>query len=501
PSKLLANLAADGFRSVVIIDPGVKQEEGYPVYRDGLAYDYFLRKEDNALFVGTVWPGAVVLPDFLQPKVRRWWGNLHTTLIEQGVAAIWNDMNEPQLFLHQESEALLKVVHSDGRQTYPHTLIHNIYANMMSQSTFEALLRLRPNRRPWVLTRAGWAGVQRYAAVWTSDNSSRWDHLQVTIPMLLNLGMAGIPFVGADVGGFFNDCTPELFARWIQLAVFTPFCRNHTYKDTVDQEPWAFTAEVETISRHFIEWRYRLLPYLYDLFHDASITGTPIIRPLILEYPSDEHCYNIDDEFLLGASLLIAPVLTEGEEAREVYLPPGHWIDYYTKQQHTGPSTITVSAPLKHCPVFIRQGSIIPLQPIVQHSGQPVELLHLDVYPAIDGSFEYQHYEDDGETLGYQHGEMVTTQYCCHTEVDETRLEILPSEGPYNPGQRYYLITMATLDKSPTRILLNARQLTHIKGKSAFHTTETGWLWREDTQTLAVKFPDTRTRMELSVLH
>ncbi len=500
PSNLIEDFAADGFRSVVIIDPGVKQEEDYPIYRDGLAYDYFLRKGDGNLFVGTVWPGAVVLPDFLQPKVRRWWGNLHTTLIEQGVAAIWNDMNEPQLFLYQEYDELVKVVHSDGRQTYPHAYIHNLYANLMNQSTFEALLRLRPNKRPWVLTRAGWAGVQRYAAVWTSDNSSKWDHLQVTIPMLLNLGMAGIPFVGADVGGFFNDCTPELFTRWIQMAVFTPFCRNHTYKDTVDQEPWAFTEKVETISRRYIEWRYQLLPYFYDLFYDASKTGTPIIRPLILEFPSDEHCHTVNDEFLLGSSLLVAPVLTEGKESREVYLPPGHWIDYHTKQRYTGPVIITVSAPLDQCPIFVRRGSIIPLQPVVQHSGEAVDLLHLDVYPSPNGSIEYLHYEDDGETLAYQHGEMATTQYWCHTEAEEIRLDILPSEGSYTSDQRHYMVTIPTFEKCPTRVLLNAGQLRYMKSVTEFEKAEAGWCWRENNHTVIIKFPDTRTRMELCIL-
>lgn len=284
------------------------------------------------------------------------------------------------------------------------------------------------------------------------------------------------------------------------MAVFTPFCRNHTYKDTVDQEPWAFNEEVEAISRRFIEWRYKLLPYLYDLFHEASLTGTPIIRPLILEFPADEQCHSVDDEFLLGPSLLVAPILTKGEEKREVYLPSGHWIDYHTNQRYTGPSTITVSAPMNQCPIFVRQGSIIPLQPVVQHTGEAVDSLHLCVFPSHDGSFEYPHYDDDGETLGYQLGKSAITQYWCYTEEDEIRLEILPSEGSYAPDSRHYLVTIPTLEKSPTRVLLNNVTLPQNKDATQLDDGDLGWYWRENDLTLLVKFPDSRTRIELSIL-
>ena len=261
-----------------------------------------------------------------------------------------------------------------------------------------------------------------------------------------------------------------------------------------------FTEEVERISRRFIEWRYQLLPYLYDLFYEASLTGTPIIRPLILEFPAEERCHTIDDEFLLGPSLLVAPILTESEETREVYLPSGHWIDHHTKQRHTGPTTINVHAPLDHCPIFIRLGSIIPLLPVIQHSGETVDHLHLDVYPSLDSSVEYRHFEDDGETLAYQRGEVATTQYWCHTEAEEIHLEILPSEGPYTPSQRHYLVTIPTLDQCPTRVLLNAVAIRQIKDTTKLEKAEAGWHWRENDLAIVIKFPDTRTRMELSVL-
>lgn len=501
PQKLITDLGTAGFHSVVIIDPGVKQEKTYSVYKSGISKGYFLRKADSSLFVGTVWPGPAVFPDFLNPKVRRWWGDLHASLLEQGIAAIWNDLNEPQVFLYAEYDELAKVVHAEGVETIPDASVHNLYANLENQATFEALLRRRPNQRPWILSRAGWAGVQRYAAVWTADSTSTWEHLRVTVPMLLNLGMSGIPFVGADVGGFFKDCTPELFTRWLEMAVFTPFCRDHTCDGTVDQEPWAFGPEVEAISRRFINWRYQLLPYLYDLTYEASVTGTPVVRPLILEFPNDEHCCAVEDEFLLGASLLIAPTLSQGAREREVYLPAGEWIDQHTLESHAGPVTIRVSAPLGDCPTFARIGSIIPLHPIVQHTGEPAKQLHLDIFPpTVTGdAAEYRHYEDDGETLAYKRGEVAFTQYWCHTESDGITLSILPREGPYDPGQRSYRLSMHQVMRQPTSVLLDERGLTRLDDIRRFESVAAGWHWQAENHTLHIQFPDNGNRMELSI--
>jgi alpha-glucosidase len=501
PQRLIADLAAAGFHSVVIIDPGVKQEKTYSVYTSGITKGYFLRKANANLFIGTTWPGPAAFPDFLNPKVRRWWSVHHASLFKQGVAAIWNDLNEPQVFLYAEYDELAKVVHFDGEKTIPDAGVHNLYANLENQATFEALLRHRPDQRPWVLSRAGWAGVQRYAAVWTADNTSTWEHLRVTMPMLLNLGMSGIPFVGADVGGFFKDCTPELFARWLEMAVFTPFCRDHTCDGTADQEPWAFGSEVEAISRRFISWRYQLLPYLYDLAYEASVTGTPIVRPLFLEFPSDEHCCVVEDEFLLGAALLIAPILSQSTREREVYLPAGEWIDQHTLHTHAGPVTIRVSAPLDSCPTFARIGSIIPLHPIVQHTGEPGKQLHLDIFPPTitgDGA-EYRHYEDDGETLAYKRGEVALTQYWCHTEPDGVTLSILPREGPYDPGPRSYKLSVHSIIQQPARVLLDERGLTRYDDTDRLESLTTGWHWQAGSHTLHVKFPDNSNRMELSI--
>jgi len=498
PKGLIADLAAQGFHSVVIIDPGVKKEDSFHVYSQGLANNYFLRKDDGSLLVATAWPGESVLPDFFNPDVRRWWGDLHASLVEQGVAAIWNDLNEPQFFVADEYKELERVIHSDGRRTYPHPRVHNAYPNMENQATFEALLRLRPDRRPWILSRAGWAGVQRYAAIWTADNRSTWEHLRVTVPMLLNLSLAGIPMVGADVGGFFGDCTPELFARWIQMAVFTPFCRCHTNMGTADQEPWAFGSRVEGIARRYIELRYQLLPYIYDLAWEAVTTGLPIMRPLFLEFPSDERTYTIGDQFLLGSSLLVAPVLEEGAKSRQLYLPSGEWVEWTTQKRHRGQTEIEVPAPLRRCPLFVRAGSILPLQPVVQHTGKRLDQLHLHIYPPRSGSSEYLHYEDDGETLAHQRGEWATTQYWCHTETDRISLHILPRQGPYNPGPRNYRLHFHTLPHPPNDLHLNGCPLPLIQDK--LRAGKSGWTWRPHEHTVVAWFPDLGTRMEITLL-
>jgi alpha-glucosidase len=502
PEKLIANLRAAGFHSVVIIDPGVKQEEAYSVYKSGVAKDCFLRKVDGSLFVGTVWPGSAVFPNFLSPAVRLWWGDLHTPLLDQGVAAIWNDLNEPQVFLYAEYDELAKTVHFDGERTYPDAYMHNLYANLENQATFEALLRRRPNQRPWILSRAGWAGVQRYAAVWTADCASTWEYLRVTVPMLLNLGMSGMPFVGSDIGGFFKDCTSELFTRWLEMAVFTPFCRDHTCDGTADQEPWAFGPEVEAISRRFINRRYQLLPYLYDLVYEAAVTGTPIVRPLVLEFPNDERCSATDDEFLLGGSLLIAPILRESAKEREVYLPAGKWIDQRTLQAYKGPSTIRVPAALGECPTFARVGSIIPLQPVVQHTGEPIKQLQLAVFPptVAGDAVEYRHYEDDGETLGYKQGDVAFTQYWCHAEPGEIAFSILPREGSYNPGKRNYRLSIHAIEEKPHRVLLDERVLTRLRDVRRLDSVSTGWFWQRQNRTLQIQFPDNGNRLDLRIM-
>ncbi len=407
PKKLVSDLAEDGFRTVVIIDPGVKLDAQYEVFKQGIAGGHFICRPDGEPFVGTVWPGNTVFPDFLRAETRAWWGELHRELLEDvGVAGIWNDMNEPSCFARNTLPD--DVLQGEDGAKVPHAAVHNVYGLTMTMATMEGWRRINPDKRPFLLTRSGYAGVQRYAAVWMGDNHSWWEHLLMSIPMCLGMGLSGVPFVGVDIGGFSHDAEAEMFARWMQVGAFMPFCRNHSAKFTADQEPWVFGPAVEEISREYLRLRYALLPYLYNLFREASVTGLPIMRPLLLEYPDDENVVNLSDQFLLGRDLLVCPVYQPDATHRMVYLPPGTWVDFWTGQRLAGGRHIVAEAPLERMPLYVRDGAVLPMEPPVNHVGErDGKHLTLHVYAGEDGRFEL--YEDAGEGYGYRRGEWSLT--------------------------------------------------------------------------------------------
>lgn len=411
PREMLKTLREMGFRVVTIIDPGVKNDDGYAVCRDGKEKGMFLKKPDGGWFTGNVWPGECVFPDFTSARVRQWWGPWHKELLHDGVAGIWNDMNEPAVWNHPGGTMPVDIPHEYEGQWTTHQRAHNVYGFTMARACHEALRALKPNERPFVITRAAYAGIQRYSMVWTGDNQSLWEQLAVSIPECLNLSLSGVPFCGPDVGGFGRDCTGELLARWTQAGAFFPFFRNHTAMGTRRQEPWTFGKEVEDICRRYISLRYQLLPYFYNLFHEATTSGAPIMRPLFWEFQDDPHGYTVDDQFLVGPSLLVAPVAKPGARQRAVYLPAGgEWYDYWTKQKHVGGQYVTVDAPLDMLPLFVRAGSIIPMTEPIEHVDQKRnDEITLDVYPGnkTTGSL----YEDDGESFNCEGGAYSLTKF------------------------------------------------------------------------------------------
>ena len=286
-----------------------------------------------------------MFPDFLRPDVRRWWGDLHAVLVDAGVAGIWNDMNEPALYDGPVGSDTDGGGGRDARRRRAevrmaragHADVHNVYGMAMARAASEALARLRPERRSFALTRSGFAGIQRYAAVWTGDNTSSWEHLRMSLPMLCNLGLSGVPFVGADIGGFWGDATPELFARWIQAGVLYPMMRGHSHKVTRPNEPWAFGDGGRGRGLQALQLRYQLRPYLYTLFHDAAATGAPLLRPLLWAFHDDPRAAATEDQVLLGDALLAAPVMHPDARRRAVYLPAGRWYDWWTGASTTGP--------------------------------------------------------------------------------------------------------------------------------------------------------------------
>jgi alpha-glucosidase len=416
PTGLIADLDAHGMRCVAIVDPGVAQETGNQVYDAGLAHDAFVRDGTGEHVSGYVWPGHCVFPDFLRSDVRRWWGDLHSVLVDAGVAGIWNDMNEPAIYDGPVgADIAASVVEMPGGavqgasdEFVRHADVHNLYGLSMARAAADAMARLRQDQRSFALTRSGFAGIQRHAAVWTGDNTSSWEHLQMSLPMLCNLGLSGVPFVGADIGGFWGDATPELFARWIHVGVLYPLMRGHSHQRSRPNEPWEFGDEVEAAARAALRLRSELRPYLYTLFHEAATRGTPILRPLLWSYSADPRAVAIEDEVLLGDAILAAPICHPGRSAREVYLPAGRWYDWWTGTVHDGPIDIVVDAPLDRLPLFGRAGTVVPLA-VLDGDGRTIgAAVTLRAFPG-DGTGSI--YDDDGESFAYRSGAFALRRY------------------------------------------------------------------------------------------
>ncbi|RUT38431.1 DUF5110 domain-containing protein [Paenibacillus anaericanus] len=407
PEGMMEELKSLGIRIIPIVDPGVKKDPKYTVYQEGVRENHFIKKLEGDIFLGEVWPGISAFPDFTEDRTSEWWGEQHRYYTELGIQGIWNDMNEPALF--NESKTMdLDAMHGNNGKPQTHEELHNLYGMLMSKATYEGLSRQLDGQRPFVLTRAGYAGIQRYAAVWTGDNRSFWEHMALAMPMVLNMGLSGIPFAGPDIGGFGHNATGELLARWTQMGAFFPYCRNHSAIGTIRQEPWSFGEKTEEIVRNYIGLRYRFMPHLYQLFRGAATDGLPIVRPLLLEYPSDPNVTNLCDQFLLGENILIAPVYRPDTDHRSVYLPAGTWIDYWTGEALVGGRPILAHAPLEIMPMYIRAGAIIAEGPLKQSADDASdESITFHIYGASASTgFEsaYTLYEDDGVSFDYRQG-------------------------------------------------------------------------------------------------
>ena len=438
PKEILNELKNMGFKVVTIIDPGVKVDKGYKIYDEGLKEGYFATDKDRIVYKNKVWPGDSVYPDFMSSKTRKWWAENQKIMMDYGVSGIWNDMNEPASFngpLPDDVE-----FNNDGT-IVTHKEIHNVYGHMMGKATYEGI-KEATNKRPFVVTRACYAGTQKYSTVWTGDNQSTWEHLRMSLPMLMNLGLSGMAFCGTDVGGFGHDCTGELLSRWVQVGAFTPLFRNHAAMGTRDQEPWAFDKTTEDINRKYIKLRYKLLPYLYDMMYKCEDSGAPIIRPLLFNYQNDRNTYEINDEFIFGDSILVAPVVEQGARQRLVYLPQGdNWIDYWTGEEHKGGKYIIKEAPLDICPIYIKSLSIIPVGKEQSYIGEKVDdTLMLNIYLSNeDGKSTYTHILDDGESFEYKNGKL--NKYNISFDLsDELRIEFKENIGYFKKYNKIIII-------------------------------------------------------------
>ena len=427
--KMIGDLGREGFKVIAITDLHLAQAPGYRPYDEGTAGNFFVHAADGSVYSGKVWPGASVFPDFTWAPARAWWGSLYDDFVKKGVAGFWNDMNEPSVFWEQRTMPLDVVHRVDAGGTATHRQVHNVFGMQNSRATYEGLLKLEGNRRPMVLTRATYAGGQRFAASWTGDNTSTWNHFRISIPMLLNLGLSGYALVGDDIGGFRGSPSPELLTRWLELGAFNPIFRDHTEKGTLDQEPWVGGGEHEAIRKRFIEARYRLMPYIYTLAEETARTGLPMMRPYWLEHPEADAFYTNDSAFLFGPDLLVQPKVEETLDPLEITVPSGVWYDYWTGEQLTSSPKKKVPA-LGELSVLVRGGAILPHAPLVQSTSEtPKGPLELRVYPGPDchGSL----YLDDGTTFDYQKGAFLRLALSC--AADAVTVQTGPAEGAYAP--------------------------------------------------------------------
>ncbi|WP_260625837.1 glycoside hydrolase family 31 protein [Hymenobacter sediminicola] len=439
PKRMVQELAQDGFKTIVIIDPGIKIDPNYRVFTEGLEKDYFCRRGDGPLMKGSVWPGLCNFPDYTRPDVRDWWAGLFKELIEDiGVKGVWNDMNEPAVFEKGTFPDDVRFGY-DGHPT-SHRKAHNIYGMQMARATNEGVKRFAYPNRPFTITRSTYAGGQRYSSGWTGDNIASWEHLWLANIQCQRLSISGFSFVGSDIGGFIDTPDAELYVRWVALGAFHPFFRTHSSGDHGDQEPWSFGEPAAELAKRFIELRYQLLPYMYTTFWQYTTQGTPMLRPLTFLDQTDTETYLRMAEFGLGDHLLVCPITQAGADGRWMYLPRGDWFYYWTDEARTGAAEVWAAAGLDRIPLFVRAGAVIPMYPVQQYVGEKViDEVTLHVYFKA-GQESSVLYDDGGEGYGYQSGQQTTRRFTV-TGTEKGLLLQQAIEGDYHPSfQRYRVV-------------------------------------------------------------
>ena len=401
PEQMISQLKDQGFQVVVMCDPGIKTETGYAPYDAGIEKDLFLKYPDGQPYTGQVWPGWCHFPDFTNPETRMHWRKWLKQYADVGVSGFWNDMNEFSSWGQMMPENILFNFDGTGATSRQG---RNVYGLQMARSSYEGGVEHLNGRRPFNLTRSGYAGIQRYAALWTGDNVAYDEHMMLGVRLVNSLGLSGVAFAGYDIGGFVGEASSRLFARWISIGAFSPFFRVHSMINTRDSEPWSYGEEVEIISRNYIRFRYQLLPYLYSVFREASITGMPVQRSLAINYTHQEEIYNgtFEHQYLFGPSFMVAPA-ESSKDIIKVFFPEGSWYALNDGTQYSGNSIVAVDAPIHRLPVFVKAGSVFPFQDPVQHTGEKSDTIHFHVYNGNDYS-DFEWYLDDGSTFEFEKG-------------------------------------------------------------------------------------------------
>lgn len=462
--RLLTELERERFRCITIVDPGVKYEAGYALFEEGRSRDLFCKTESGQVYSGEVWPGRTAFPDFSKAETRGWWAELNAAHVGLGLAGVWNDMNEPAT---GDVDPFAMRFDRDGAN-HPHERYHNQYGLLMALATEQGLLSGRPEQRPFILSRAGFAGIQRVAAQWLGDNCSSWEHLVLGLPMAFGMGVSGQAFIGADIPGFSSNATPELAARWFEYGALTPFCRCHNERGNQDHYPWSFGQDVERVARAALRLRYQLLPYLYACFLRTAASGEPVQRPMVWDFPNDGDARTRDDQYLLGPALLVAPVLTQGARERWLHLPAGTWYDWHSGDKHVGPSRLHVAAPLGRTPLFARGGFVVPLWNPAPAStfGFFPDSIELHVFvPDTDGTQLSVLYEDDGVTLSHLTGRYLRTDIELTRRARQLLLRATVAGGGYPEHRRAEL-----------RLVFHGLTSAQVRLRGAWHPLVNGTL-------------------------
>jgi alpha-glucosidase len=426
PDALLAELKSLGFEVVLMCDPGIKAEKGYGPYDEGAKQDLFLKYPDGENYTGQVWPGWCHFPDFTKPETRAWWQKWLKTYSDKGVSGYWNDMNEIATWGQMLPENI--VFDFDGNPTTSREG-RNLYGMMMARATYEGAKENLKGKRPFNLTRSGFSGIQRYAAVWTGDNVSYDEHMMLGVRLVNSMGLSGIAFAGYDVGGFVGEASAKLFARWISIGALSPFFRGHTMINSRDSEPWAFGEDTEMISRNYIRLRYQLMPYIYSCFYEASRTGMPVQRSLAIQYTQEPKIYQhtYQHQYLFGPYILVAPVESD-KDLVKVFLPEGTWRYLFNGKVFEGNQEIVVDCPVHKLPVFIKSSAIIPMQQPAENTKAKQDILYLHIYQGTENS-SFEYYSDDGETFDYQSGKHSLRKISYQASVK--KITIGTPEGSY----------------------------------------------------------------------
>jgi alpha-glucosidase len=505
----IAELHRKGFHVVTNISPLLLRHD--PKCAEAVRKGYVLRRANGTPLWGRhfYWPefrgapsGDAVWIDFTNSEARRWWAKQHEAFMACGVDGIWNDVNEPD---ELGGDWPADVQYDSDGDPVEHCRISTQYAMFQVELSREILARHAPDRRPFILSRGGYAGIQRYAALWTGDNSGGWeDHFRLNIPMGLSMSLCGNPNTGHDIGGFFGwpehgDAPPaELYVRWMQAGAFYPLCRqhrdgfgNHPDRPRPFTEPWRFGPRVEDICRSFIRLRYRLMPYLYTLFHNAHVTGEPVQRPTLFDFPNDPATLEQDYDFMFGPFLLISPVTQPGATEWSTYLPAGvSWIDWWSDATYAGGQVVTTSAPLERMPIFVREGAIIPTGPVYQHEGAgPFDRLTLELYPGRTSS-QFTLYEDDGISLAYQKGVSCQTTFEVSRGEDGFKCILHAREGMYEPAPRIMELIFHRIGHRPGRVMQDDKPLTGHEDCASLESAGRGWWFDQGASLLHVLLAD-----------